>query len=174
MVATPARVLLCKSQSATLTSVQVSISHANSIIASSIILLLAVDGGWTPWSNWSDCSATCGNGLKQRERSCTAPPPQHGGKPCDGETLQVQDCFLQHCPVHCQWLQFSEWTPCSATCDGGVTSRTRGYIPAEHGGDECLGDLMEVIECNMHACPGNGMPHMYCTCKITQKNNGEG
>lgn len=27
-------------------------------------------------------------------------------------------------------------------------------MPAMHGGDSCMGDLVEVKECNTHACPG--------------------
>jgi hypothetical protein len=27
-------------------------------------------GGWTSWSSWSSCSATCGNGYRNRRRFC--------------------------------------------------------------------------------------------------------
>lgn len=121
-----------------------------------------INGIWTPWSNWTDCSESCGNGTKYRERSCSAPAPEHGGKDCSGPDNQVQECFVRHCPVHCQWLEFSEWSPCSATCDGGTSSRARDFIPSEHGGEDCSGDLVEIRDCNAHACPDpcvdNGHP----------------
>lgn len=127
------------------------------LVTSFFNTFLVVNGKWTVWSNWSDCSTTCGNGTQLRERSCTAPAPQYGGKDCIGRSRQVQDCFTRHCPVHCEWLEFSVWSPCSATCDGGTTSRIRSFVPALHGGDDCSGDLMEVVPCNVHACPSKGL-----------------
>lgn len=33
----------------------------------------AVNGQWSGWLEWSDCSRTCGGGVMYRERSCTSP-----------------------------------------------------------------------------------------------------
>ncbi|XP_071981860.1 hemicentin-2 isoform X2 [Engystomops pustulosus] len=56
-----------------------------------------VDGGWTGWSSWSQCSATCGDGTKQRTRSCFSPPPQNGGKTCIGKDVETETCQLPQC-----------------------------------------------------------------------------
>lgn len=53
----------------------------------------AIDGNYTEWTEWSDCTATCGGGSKTRIRTCTNPPPQHGGNNCvelgpDTETVK--------------------------------------------------------------------------------------
>ncbi|KAJ7391354.1 hypothetical protein OS493_018397 [Desmophyllum pertusum] len=59
-----------------------------------------VDGGYTPWSDWSECSKTCGGGDKVRERSCTNPRPQGNGRPCSprlGEPEDTAVCNEQKC-----------------------------------------------------------------------------
>ncbi len=55
-----------------------------------------VDGGWTDWV-WSECSVTCGGGVKTATRSCTNPPPSCGGPPCDGPSTDLQACNTQLC-----------------------------------------------------------------------------
>ena len=57
-----------------------------------IWFLFSVDGGFSDWSSWSQCSVTCGNGTKQRTRSCTNPPPANSGKQCGGRTLEIIIC----------------------------------------------------------------------------------
>ena len=42
---------------------------------------VATNGGYTEWSE-SECSVTCGEGTKILTRTCTNPPPSHGGKDC--------------------------------------------------------------------------------------------
>ncbi|XP_056395554.1 LOW QUALITY PROTEIN: hemicentin-2 [Hyla sarda] len=59
--------------------------------------LCPVDGGWTGWSSWSQCSASCGEGTRQRTRSCFSPPPQNGGKTCFGKDVETETCQLPQC-----------------------------------------------------------------------------
>lgn len=113
-----------------------------------------VHGGMSPWSEWSTCSTTCAEGRQSRDRSCTNPAPQYGGRDCEGELSEIRDCFLRHCPIHCQWLPFSDWSDCSKTCDSGTKRRLRDLKPAQHGGDDCEGDRVEVELCNVQPCPG--------------------
>ena len=46
--------------------------------------LTAVDGGYTDWSECSECSVTCGGGTQTFTRTCTNPPPSNGGRDCSG------------------------------------------------------------------------------------------
>uniref|UniRef100_A0A8C4GLJ2 ADAM metallopeptidase with thrombospondin type 1 motif, 17 n=1 Tax=Dicentrarchus labrax TaxID=13489 RepID=A0A8C4GLJ2_DICLA len=41
-----------------------------------------VDGDWSPWSQWSMCSRTCGTGVQFRQRKCDNPPYACEGLPC--------------------------------------------------------------------------------------------
>lgn len=56
-----------------------------------------VDGHWSEWTDWSECDAKCGGGVKQRKRTCTAPPPKNGGRDCEGMISQSQSCNIQPC-----------------------------------------------------------------------------
>ena len=61
-------------------------------------LSTAVDGGWSEFDDWSECSATCGTGTQTKTRTCTNPPRAHGGADCQGESTETQDCNTQECP----------------------------------------------------------------------------
>ncbi len=43
-------------------------------------------GFWGPWSEYSSCSVTCGEGLQVRYRQCL------GGSQCQGDFEQIQYC----------------------------------------------------------------------------------
>ena len=45
---------------------------------------LPINGGWSEWGNWSDCSEGC---LATRSRVCDNPPPLYRGLTCpDNDT----------------------------------------------------------------------------------------
>ncbi|XP_014875306.1 SCO-spondin [Poecilia latipinna] len=56
-----------------------------------------VHGHWSAWTEWSECDALCGGGVRQRSRTCSAPPPKNGGRDCEGMTRQSQTCNIQPC-----------------------------------------------------------------------------
>ena len=60
-----------------------------------------MSGGWTSWGDWSVCSQSCGNGLKTRTRTCSDPPPQYGGAPCQGKSDEEEECKVNVCPGKC-------------------------------------------------------------------------
>jgi hypothetical protein len=61
-----------------------------------------VNGKYTEWAAWSECSKTCGDGKKRRKRDCTAPKADFGGKTCAeqklGDTSEMTSCNLGPCP----------------------------------------------------------------------------
>ena len=59
---------------------------------------VTVDGGWTQWSSWSSCSATCGVGSRTRTRNCTDPAPQGDGADCVGASSGTESCNIVACP----------------------------------------------------------------------------
>ena len=59
-----------------------------------------VNGGYAEWSDWTQCSESCGDGKQFRTRTCTNPEPQFGGYDCEdvGEAEEEMDCNLRPCP----------------------------------------------------------------------------
>ncbi|KAH3784823.1 hypothetical protein DPMN_162894 [Dreissena polymorpha] len=56
-----------------------------------------VDGWWTEWGSWSQCTRSCGGGIKSRTRECNNPRPQYGGNTCTGPEVIHKMCNLVDC-----------------------------------------------------------------------------
>ena len=61
------------------------------------LMLWTVDGGWSSWSDWGECSETCGAGVEERFRRCDSPSPQFGGRLCRGVKSERRPCKLTDC-----------------------------------------------------------------------------
>ena len=57
-----------------------------------------VNGQWGDWSGWTACSVTCGDGVKNKTRSCDDPAPAHGGSHCTGNGVEMEACNDKACP----------------------------------------------------------------------------
>ena len=56
-----------------------------------------VDGGWSNWSVFGECSVTCGTGTQNRVRECNNPPPSDQGTPCPGNSEESKSCEKPTC-----------------------------------------------------------------------------
>lgn len=111
------------------------------------------DCHWSEWTSFTVCSATCGGGTSRRTRSIVK-EESDGGTPCDGDTAEELPCNTQSCPVDCQWDEWSSWTPCSKSCEGGVIQRFRDVVePGRDGGSSCVGDAEQEAPCEASSCP---------------------
>lgn len=52
---------------------------------------------WSEWTEFSDCSVTCGSGIQRRQRECMF--GEAGDEGCIGETDDTQVCNTSECPV---------------------------------------------------------------------------
>lgn len=97
--------------------------------------VIPVDCEVSEWSDWTTCSAPCGNGTQSRMRNILT-PAYNGGK-CDIQLTENRDCIIKNCPIDCKYT-VSDWGDCSATCGGGTASRniTIEQEPL-YGGIEC-------------------------------------
>lgn len=62
--------------------------------------LVLVNGGWSSWSPWSQCTASCGGGTKVRLRHCDNPKPVNNGTNCtelSGSSVETAACNIYPC-----------------------------------------------------------------------------
>uniref|UniRef100_A0A7M5UUX8 Hemicentin-1 n=1 Tax=Clytia hemisphaerica TaxID=252671 RepID=A0A7M5UUX8_9CNID len=117
-----------------------------------------VDGGYSSWSSYSECSEPCGDGLMTRKRTCTNPSPAHGGKQCQGATIEEKQCKVKECPVNGGFSEWSSYGVCSKTCGGGTQERKRECNTPKpaHGGENCKGETQQSRTCKLKECPVDG------------------
>lgn len=83
------------------------------------------------WSEWSECSVTCGKGYQNRHRIyqnsiarklCSTELMDK--KPCEAE---MSECLPGDISPYCRVTDWAEWSPCTASCGEGMEVRTRQY-----------------------------------------------
>lgn len=123
-------------------------------------LKATIDGGYTEWSVWSNCSKDCGEGFQTRYRNCAQPPPGRYGKDCYrfGPNNDKKPCFLKICPIDGKFSEWSSFSACDRSCGGGKQFRTRqcNNPPAVFEGKPCEGPSRQEQPCNTHECPIDG------------------
>ncbi len=70
------------------------------------IALLPTNGAWGKWNAWTECTAACNGGKRQRSRFCDTPFPAHGGLDCTGKRQQEEACNTQACPSKMPFVNF--------------------------------------------------------------------
>ena len=73
--------------------------------------------------------------------------------PCKEPLDETRQCNTNKCP---KWTEWSDWTTCSASCDGGSKSRVRECTLVRSGLEASAcggGNLNETVTCNTNPCP---------------------
>ncbi|KAI4879691.1 hypothetical protein NFI96_032019 [Prochilodus magdalenae] len=120
-----------------------------------------------PWSSWSYCTKTCGQGTQQRTRETICCRDSHRHKLflifCRSvryddhwnknncahlcQTHESRTCAVEACPIHCQLTDFGPWSECSPCAK--KMFRIRSVLrPAQFGGQDCSESLMEERPCH--------------------------
>lgn len=91
------------------------------------------------WSEWSECSASCGGGIQERSRICEK------RNKCQGNSQERRPCNMFACKS--EWGCWSDWSPCSETCGWGIRKRSRPCL-----GGSCKGDSIQEEPCEIAPC----------------------
>ncbi|CAD6198174.1 unnamed protein product [Caenorhabditis auriculariae] len=109
------------------------------------------------WSAWGECSVTCGHGSRSRKRSFLNPSTKEEDCNVELERYDIcvgengEDCSATPDPL-CRTTAWSDWSPCSASCDDGVRVRTRLFFYVEHEHRCTNVNLQEKENCVMQSC----------------------
>jgi hypothetical protein len=118
------------------------------------------------WTDWGQCSATCGGGTQLRY--CTNPEPQYGGADCsllDGGNYS-RSCNTQSCGRGGTTHHWSDPGACSVTCGGGIQKRT--CLDEQNNAVDnsfCSGDA--TLACNTQSCGGSSSNTATSTAAIS-------
>nr|QKY77470.1 pedal mucus protein 6 [Patella vulgata] len=110
-----------------------------------------VDGQWSTWTQWSNCSKDCRNYNKTRYRICGSPEAECNGATCVGDAQETELCGPDPC---CDFI-FGDYTPCSQNCssNGTVGTRSRPKILVnQNEANVCLSIDPVVEQCNNEPC----------------------
>ncbi|XP_066920815.1 SCO-spondin-like isoform X2 [Clytia hemisphaerica] len=130
-----------------------------------------INGGFTQWSKFDECSELCGGGDQERTRSCTNPAPKFGGKDCVGPETQERACNTQKCKVDGGYGPWSKYGECSKTCGQGTHTRTRTCVETRR---DCSGPAKQTKVCKVRECPVNGGLSSWSPFTACSKTCGDG
>lgn len=123
---------------------------------------------WSDWGDWGECSAECSGGHHTRTRDLSVPTCSTCDTPlatddiCEARSKkEIEPCNTQPCEGDCKWKEWSLWSVCSSTCDGGLKKRRREVLGASRAklhNATCLhppvGLVEELQPCNVDVpCP---------------------
>ncbi|XP_046864865.1 A disintegrin and metalloproteinase with thrombospondin motifs 9-like isoform X2 [Xenia sp. Carnegie-2017] len=101
------------------------------------------------WSagDWSDCSKSCGGGLKVRNISCEN--KEFGGCLVSDKPQTTSDCNNKPCP---EWSA-GQWSKCSKSCNGGIKIRNVTCVNSKFGNCSVADKPITSQECSYLPCP---------------------
>jgi len=128
------------------------------------------------WSEWSQCSAKCGGGVKEKVRPVLT-DPAFGGSAC-GEISKAENCNVGSCNKGCVLNDWGDWSACSKACvtpgaNPGHRLRAKSVLEPAIGSGTCAAKedvaRQHTENCNLIACSSliaEGMTTLQCNTKL--------
>lgn len=101
------------------------------------MLIIYVLGEWSCWTDFSECSVTCGEGMRKRTRNCMLKGMIADG--CEGPSESVESCYV---PCQNKDISLEDWSEWSSCDKNNQMHRTR-RCTLEH----CSGPEVEYVSC---------------------------
>ncbi|XP_078492803.1 SCO-spondin [Ciona intestinalis] len=138
---------------------------------------------WLPWSRWSQCSRSCVDinhlsfepvSVRRRVRQCVPKSnlvldDGNRNASCVGPSVQTSQCGLTLCVADSTWTEWTPWSACDRSCDGGIqTSQRRCRDENGFFRNICEGPKTKVKSCLLQPCEESKCPlGSEETCHVT-------
>jgi len=132
-----------------------------------------VDCEVSGWSSWTQCSAMCGGGVRQRLRT-KKQAPKNGGERCP-EASEAESCNGQACISDCELAPWGAWSACSKACNTGHRERRKqdkaealgeGHCPGPQSKERLAFEMCNEDSCTLLLPSGSHRTVLECRSKL--------
>merc|ERR1719191_566985 len=113
--------------------------------------------GRTKKCNQKKCPVDCEGGVRSRTRSLMV-KPKNGGLACN-TAEETEACNTMSCDRDCTLAPWTDFTPCSVACGGGLQSKAKHVLIPTRGFGKCPKESsrkrFRERECNTQDCVGD-------------------
>ncbi|XP_043476024.1 semaphorin-5A [Leptopilina heterotoma] len=100
------------------------------------------------WSTWSQCSVSCGTGIRTKKRECAS------SNTCEGPNVIKESCKMPNCDSSIDWSGWSNWSNCNN--DNQQYRKRQCLVHASNG--VCQGANQEFRQCSYNEFTNNVSP----------------